>query len=142
MKVKQMTVYVCDFCKKKRYRKNAMEKHEKHCTMNPNRECRMCGEMDLEQVPMERLLALLPNKGDFRGQLVGFPIIESGDLRAAVTDALPMLREETGGCPMCMFSALRQAGLLPWLDDAEFDFKKELASAWKEINNRELVNVS
>lgn len=42
MKIKTRTVYYCDFCKKKSFRKSSMEKHEKHCTMNPKRECRLC----------------------------------------------------------------------------------------------------
>lgn len=30
-----ITLYKCDFCKKKLQRKHAMIKHEKHCTRNP-----------------------------------------------------------------------------------------------------------
>ena len=36
-------VYYCDFCKIRRLAKPAMELHERHCTMNHNRKCRVCG---------------------------------------------------------------------------------------------------
>ena len=43
MITKTIPVYWCGFCKTKRgLSKYAMEKHEKHCTANPGRECRLC----------------------------------------------------------------------------------------------------
>ncbi len=35
MKSKICTIYSCDFCKKRLIRKQAMEKHEEFCFMNP-----------------------------------------------------------------------------------------------------------
>lgn len=35
-------VYYCDFCKKKGMSAASMSKHEKHCTLNSNRQCRLC----------------------------------------------------------------------------------------------------
>lgn len=42
MKVLLRKVYYCDFCKKSNRSASAMSKHEKHCTLNPKRECRLC----------------------------------------------------------------------------------------------------
>lgn len=45
MKIKEnVTVYTCDFCKKKMFRKSAMEKHEHECYRNPENEvaCNGC----------------------------------------------------------------------------------------------------
>ena len=45
MKIKTgVTVYHCDHCKKKMFRKHAMEKHEKWCASNPdnNKACSGC----------------------------------------------------------------------------------------------------
>lgn len=36
-------VYYCDFCKKHGLSSGSLKKHEKHCTNNPNRFCRICG---------------------------------------------------------------------------------------------------
>jgi len=47
MKEKIKKVYYCDFCKRHTLTINSMVKHEKHCTLNPNRICRVCdGEDD------------------------------------------------------------------------------------------------
>lgn len=42
MRVVLKKVYYCDFCKKKSFR--PLTQHEKHCTGNPDRTCRMCNE--------------------------------------------------------------------------------------------------
>ena len=42
MKTLLKKVYYCDFCKKKGMSASAMSVHEKHCTLNPNRQCRLC----------------------------------------------------------------------------------------------------
>ena len=36
------TIYGCDFCKRTNVRKETMEKHEKECYYNPDRECPIC----------------------------------------------------------------------------------------------------
>lgn len=43
MKVKTKKVYYCEFCNKHLLVAHAIKTHEKHCTKNPERECRMCG---------------------------------------------------------------------------------------------------
>ncbi len=42
MKTIKKNVYYCDYCKKRYLSKPWCSKHEKHCTANINRECRMC----------------------------------------------------------------------------------------------------
>jgi len=44
MKAKQKTVYYCDYCKKKGMIAYHIENHEKHCTMNPERQCGVCAD--------------------------------------------------------------------------------------------------
>lgn len=43
MKRATKKVYYCDFCRKHSLTSGSMKLHEKHCTANPDRECRMCG---------------------------------------------------------------------------------------------------
>ena len=42
-------VYYCDFCKKKGLSASSISKHEKHCTLNPKRECRLCKNYSLKE---------------------------------------------------------------------------------------------
>ena len=41
MKEKLKTVYYCEFCKKYRLTRNSMYFHERSCTLNPDRVCRV-----------------------------------------------------------------------------------------------------
>lgn len=83
MKEKQVTQFSCDFCKVKRYRRHAMERHERGCTMNPGRVCGICARLEWEQSPIEKLISMAR---------IG---------REA-------LATESGGCPACMLAAIRQ----------------------------------
>jgi len=51
MKVKLKDVYYCDYCGKHTLTKLSMANHESHCTLNPNRICRVCNNKD-EKCPM------------------------------------------------------------------------------------------
>lgn len=42
MKILYKKVYYCEFCSKHRLASGVIKEHEKHCTGNPNRECKMC----------------------------------------------------------------------------------------------------
>ena len=48
MIVKTKKVFYCEFCKKKSLATHSMLKHEKHCTLNPKRECRLCKNYSLK----------------------------------------------------------------------------------------------
>lgn len=66
MRTKMVKRHWCDFCNKAGLSASAMARHEKHCTMNPNRACRVCGMVadgrDSDFVPqtVAQLSALLP----------------------------------------------------------------------------------
>ena len=96
MKTKKVNRYYCDYCKKANCSSAGMKKHELHCTMNPERICRMCRIVGSQQVPMTKLLKILPE---------GSP----DNFCLEVEQALPKLRAATNGCPACMLAALRQA---------------------------------
>lgn len=46
MKTKRRLVYYCEFCKKYKLTPQSMVIHETHCTLNPDRICRMPGCRD------------------------------------------------------------------------------------------------
>lgn len=133
--------YECEYCHKRNCSGGAMSLHEKHCTMNPNRECRMCAAAEREygegsQQPISDLIAAL---GD--GQ----------------QDGMKALRELACDCPACILSAIRQSGLRgaelarqregvygssgdidgTWM---AFDFKKESAAFWSDYNDSQRRN--
>jgi hypothetical protein len=79
MKTKIKKVYYCEFCKKKTMTINSMTLHEKHCTLNPNRECRLCKSLSLEkgECPIckfshYRLTNTFPEVYDFKKELKNF----------------------------------------------------------------------
>ena len=53
MKIKEnITVFVCDHCGKKMFRRHAMEKHEIYCGQNPenDRACSYCDYMERREI--------------------------------------------------------------------------------------------
>lgn len=113
--------YYCEHCGKSSGSGGHMSRHEKSCTANPDRECRMCNSTR----PIGSLIEVLGD-GDEAGVM--------------------SLRYEAGGCPACMLAAIRQSGLQrPYEVDGsgkmtdegfsvEFNFKEEKDRWWKEKN--------
>lgn len=136
--------YYCDYCKKVSGLRSAMEKHEKGCTLNPNRECGICGFLCTGGAPLADLLALLPDPGKFKrmeswdaGEEFGgsgeYEVADDPALRDATHAVLPKLRELTDNCPACILAALRQRGIpVPLIED--FDWSKEFAAAQSRMN--------
>ena len=132
MRVKHVTMYYCDFCKKKLMVRPAMEKHEKHCTMNPNRACRMCAKIEADAAPLAELVAILPDPKDYMTE-DEFGVSVGGTFGKDVDEAIPKLRAAADNCPMCMLAAIRQSGINRW-GWANFNFKAEVDSVWSEYN--------
>jgi len=134
MRVKRVNRYYCDFCKKSGCSKWHIEQHEKHCTMNPNRECRVCMILGVAQTPMSELLAILPKvTWDYPEPLetcyMCAPSLSSISL-AQANDALPALRDRANNCPACIMAAIRQKGFpVAAIDD--FDFSSEMRAIGK-----------
>lgn len=88
MKQKKVWRFYCDHCKKAGGGKRAMETHERHCTLNPERECRVCALVHgAHPRPMPELIAAL-NEGGYK-----------------------KLREASSECPACILARLRQIAL-------------------------------
>lgn len=144
MKAVKRWRYYCDFCKKVSGLKTAMEKHEKGCTLNPARECGICGFLNGGMaVELSELLALLPDPKQFvihhpaePGEF-GYAAYDTPDdeaLRDAVHAVLPKLRELTDDCPACILAALRQRGIpVPIVTD--FNWTEEFKEAQSRMND-------
>ena len=125
MKQKKVWRYWCDFCKKGGCSASAMRTHELRCTLNPNRECRLCKTAGIRSAP-----------------LVG--IIESARSAEAGDAGWAVVMDAAKGCPVCAFAAIRLAGRTPGMDEPKgraanaitFDLKKELADFWAHENSK------
>ena len=90
---------------------NGIRNHERHCTMNPNRQCRMCGGSQK-------------------------PITELTDASLSGLDAL---RKAANGCPACILAGIRQRPILPltpdiWESLDSFKYKDEVEKFWATKN--------
>ena len=137
MKSRHVWVHVCDYCGKKLYRKPSMEKHEKTCTLNPQRVCGICRIAENVQPKMSDLLAVAGIPADYIGEDTD---IEEWNVEKLNT-MIPKLKEVAGYCPACVLAALRQAGL-PAPLATEFDFKSMLKEIWDGVNDSKMMGHS
>lgn len=109
--------YYCDHCKKSGGGRYAMEVHEKHCTANPARECRMCDKA----VRVAQVLLRVP---ELKAPLdPGFKADWDKDAEAA----LVKVRKACLDCPACILAVIRQSATpLP----IRFDYKEEALMYW------------
>ncbi len=111
-----------------------MELHEKHCTLNPNRECRMCEKIEtLRQPPMADLVAIMPNPEQYKEIHAEHGYEMYPGLQVPFEAALAKLIDAAQDCPMCILAALKQSGTVQF--NATWDFQKECKSIWADIND-------
>lgn len=94
---KAVTAYICESCGKKQFAKGSMRRHEKRCTANPGRECKMCDQVEIaglatNLVGMPRLVEIMSNR------------------EASPKERIEAVRAETE-CPACILAAIRQSGV-------------------------------
>ena len=127
MKVKKVNRYYCDYCKKSKGTSAAMVKHEKHCTMNPHRECRMCDFAGTAN-DLTALLAMIPKDILVDGEITGFPMVANED---EILAAFKKVRSEASDCPACILAVIRQSKTQVMVP---FDYEKEKRSFWDAAN--------
>lgn len=152
MRVKKVNRYWCDFCNKATLAAGAMRKHEAHCTMNPARNCRVCGLMGggvtVGAERMAELVAMLPDPTPYfqtsgavcQCRECSWPhdewkegpcTSESARWESDLAAAMKRLREEASNCPACILAALRQRKIpVPMVES--FNFKTEMRAVLDE----------
>lgn len=129
MKEKLKKVYYCDFCKKHSLTSFSMKLHEKHCTLNPSRECRVCGNKE----PVNQKDVKFIKNND-----IELEKMEGGGNRILGTEklekAIKKLRQ-VYDCPVCIFSILRQAKID--LSLSGFHLDEEMREYWQKQNEEE-----
>ena len=113
MKKRKVWRYTCDFCGKSNCGGGAIAKHERHCTMNPQRICRMCAAVGEKQTPIAELKDALWNG----------PVT---DYYGVTQTGIEPLRIAAHNCPACILAALRQG------DDKDDPINLSEDFSWKD----------
>ncbi len=126
MRIKTVKRYYCDFCKKSGGSSYHIKNHEIHCTLNPERKCRLCARIHGSNGhDLKTLLSIL---GDGNNK------------------SFENLWDHVEGCPACILATLRQSKYLEITDTVysenhanyekamSFNFKDALASFWSDVN--------
>lgn len=143
MKTVKKNVYYCDFCKKKGLSAGHIATHEKHCTGNPERECRLC-ELGEDIILTKKERKILVNKAN---KLVNLFMkndvkIDNFGTRTYGADKQSQFKKKFKiivldfiSCPACILSILREAKKeVVWY--ADWDYKKAFSIYMDEINDR------
>lgn len=125
MKQKLVWRFWCEHCHKGGCGKWQMERHEKHCTLNPNRECRMCGDRGRDYAQLAQELSKYSRNYSF-----------DEDHCSISKKGVDWLRKELDGCPACMLAVLRMGKM--WNND--WQYKTEHEAWWTERNSEYLEN--
>lgn len=121
MIAKTVTAYYCEFCKKRYLNKAFIIKHEKGCTLNPERHCKLC-EMHNED-----------------NKIVLKKLIEQFKENKITEEQFGYIKKKLNNCPMCILAFLRQSKCynISGLGGVSyFNFKKELSEFWDEHNRQ------
>lgn len=150
MRMKLVKRYWCDHCNKAGLSSRSMITHEKHCTLNPNRSCRVCNLLNGigHGHYISELLDMLPDPTAYLAQgfyyCNCFPAYdgeqyrddctnEYAKLERALKEVMPKLREAVADCPACIMAALRQKKIpVPMVEG--FDFKNEMQAVFNQVN--------
>jgi len=112
-------VYYCDFCKKHSLR--SLKEHEAHCTLNPDRTCRLCDEVRDYRALVKKLPFATDRDCEF-GENIN---IKSVDLMSLVD-----------GCPVCALTVFRlffkEKATEYCIIHCDFNFKREMESWWAD----------
>lgn len=136
MKVKKKNVYYCDFCKKKSLR--SLKIHEKHCTANPDRECRLCDNKSIKPI-IEKYKKLFYLR-EIKKHLFSNPdMAEVATIIPVFTKKFTLkelINELDYICPNCILAMIRCLGLNRYYmnNKFKFDYKKELDNWWAITN--------
>lgn len=130
MKVKKKNVYYCDYCSKKSLR--SLKIHEKHCTANPDRECRLCDNKSIKPI-IEKYNKLFRLENREEGWGIETKVIFTEEFTLK-----DIINELDYICPNCILAIIRCLGLNRYYmgDKFKFDYKEALDDWWR-ITNKE-----
>jgi len=128
MKIIKKNVYYCGFCKKHNLSGGFISQHEKHCTANPNRTCRMCDN----QKPVDKELIKFVEDAYSK-------IIVPNKTKAGINYQLILkFQKEISNltdCPACLLAIYRQSKFDR--DYFSFNYRDAVQKYWKEKEDEE-----
>lgn len=119
---KMVKLYSCGFCGKSGLSASHMSRHEKHCTANPDRICRMCALVGEKPINLKAAIVTLPKLTDFDGVEDEFGHVSYIGLEDAIKEPFAQIVKQAA-CPACTLAIIRQSGLPAMAFD--FNYKKE-----------------
>lgn len=125
MKIVKKNVYYCEYCKKKGLSSGWMKEHEKHCTGNINRGCKMCD--DYAGVTYSELTT------KFKAQMKSKTVEDKWGTKWVELTQKPKLEDifdACEGCPACVLTVLRACGLCSSFWEMDFSWKQERDKWW------------
>ena len=129
MKVKTKKVYYCEYCGRHRLTRHSIELHEKHCTLNPHRSCRMCDQSDLGSVieKYRNRFRVIEKDTQFgKSQEIEW-------INGEVT--LADIESDTDCCPACTLAVMRLCGFNKFpAAPFEFNYEEARKEWWDEKN--------
>lgn len=128
--------YYCEYCKKSGGSKYHMENHERGCTNNPNRVCKMCGYLEDEVSPnLQDLIKIVDDSLEWEIVRWRCPWCEfkEGKTEKSVIADLKKITK----CPACILAALRQSEST-FMFSRSFDYKAEKEAFWRDVNDARL----
>lgn len=136
MKVIKKNVYYCDFCKKKSLR--SVKIHEKHCTANPDRECRLCDNKPIKSIVEKYQKYFYIRKTKNFSHIADWDEIKITPVFKKEFTLRDLVNELDYICPNCILALIRCLDLNRyWMDKKyTFDYKKALANWWAVENKK------
>jgi len=132
MRVAKRNVYYCDFCKKHSLR--SLVVHEKHCTANPDRECRLCESGKSVSPIIKKYSTMFELQDRVDAKIFGW----GGGYTPAIVfktefTLKDIIKELDYQCPNCILTILRCLGVTKYCLENRFkyDYKKALANWWR-----------
>jgi len=133
MIVKTKKVYYCEHCGRYRLTPQSIRDHERSCTANPNRVCRMGCENGID---LAEVIAAFKARFEIVREQVEWPL--GAWTERIVWHGNPITIDEvltiTEVCPACTLAVIRQAGLNHILTGDGWDYRKAQREWWAERN--------
>ena len=133
MKVVKKNVYYCDHCGKHGL-SPILGLHEKHCTANPDRSCRLCKRESIREIIDKYKKCFYTRKKTTR-HFLQEEQLQVVYLKKFTLDDIQAHLEEN--CPNCTLTIIRCLGLNRYYfkDKFKYDYKQTLEDWWEVEND-------
>ena len=140
MRKEKKWMFYCDFCKKKGMSGSHISIHEKHCTANPDRDCRLCGRTGFRMYKRAGIREIIDKyrKYFYTRKIKPRHPFDADDVQVVYRKkfTLQEIMDEVDECPNCIFTIIRCLGLNRYYFKKKFDYdyKEALKDWWGGVN--------